>query len=70
MSVETEWDVERRIAIRTALGELTAKDAVDAMKSSYSHPSFEVGMNSLWDVRQGSLAGLSTFDIRESGVFT
>ena len=65
MSVETEWDVERGVAIRRVLGDLTVQDAVEAMKSSYSHPNFVGGMNSLWDLRQGSLAGLSTFDVRE-----
>lgn len=65
MSVETEWDAERGIAIRKVLGQLTVQDAVEAMKLSYSDPNFVGGMNTLWDLRQGSVAGLSTFDIRE-----
>ncbi len=65
MPIETEIDVLRGVAIRRVLGKLVVTDAVEAMKSSYSHPEFVGGMNSLWDLRQGDLAGLSSDDIRE-----
>ena len=59
MKVNTVVDQEALIMIHTVTGEMT----LDEIKSSYevilSHPEFQEGMNSIWDMRN---ADASKFD--------
>lgn len=58
-------DRQRRVATVKLSGTLQATDLKDGFAAMVSHPDFEPGFNSLWDLRSASLARLDFEALRD-----
>ena len=67
MGVEIEFNAKRRFLCARLIGEQTATDFRNAYESVHAHPDYRPGMNRIWDLREGTLKGLTGNDILRMG---
>ncbi len=67
--IVAEFDRETGILRVIMIGDLRVEDLETAVSTMLKHPQFCIGMNVLWDLREATVAGLSSGDLRRLHVF-
>ena len=65
MPVEIEVDSKAGVVVRRVIGKLSFDDVKESFKVLYEQPGFRVGMNAVWDIREGDAAQLTADGIKE-----
>ena len=60
MSVEPNIDANAGLITFKVTGELVLDEIREALERTYNHPDFRLGMNSLWEIKEGTIGVTAT----------
>ena len=67
MELTTTFSAEYDLRVHTSRGELVLEELLETLRSLYESPEFRPEQNSLWDVREARLEGLSSDQVKRIG---
>ena len=67
MELTTTFSAEYDLRVHTIRGELVLEELLETLRSLYESPEFRPEQNSLWDVREARLEGLSSDQVKQIG---
>lgn len=65
MELSLKIDPEAKLRILKLTGQTTMQDLYDAIEEVYRHPGFDHSHNSVWDLRECSLADLTSEAVQQ-----